>query len=587
MPRDISVWILADQLTLNHPALLAAESEVGRENVRVAMVESRAWMHRLPYHRKRQVLVLSAGRHFAAELERAGFVVDLVKAEDSRSGLAAHVKRHGSQRLFTMAAAEYAARKWQSGAMPQELGVPAQVLPNTMFLVGQHDPIPKPEPGHRYVMENFYRAMRRHFGLLIEHDATPTGGKWNLDADNRKPLPKRLIIPEIVSFEVDAITRQVIEEVDNSKWGVGDTANFALAVTREQADEAFAHFLKHRLTEFGPYEDAMDRQNGVLFHSVLSPYMNLGLLEPLAMARAAEAEYRAGRAPLNSVEGFIRQIVGWREFIYWQYHRQMPELRRANGWAATRGMPALFWTGQTEMECLRTVVGRLIASGYTHHIERLMIVCNFCLLAGIDPAAVADWFLTFYIDSHDWVVLPNVIGMGLNADGGVTATKPYVASAAYVNRMSNFCGACVYDPKQRLGETACPFNYLYWNFLIEHEADLRGNPRLGPAVLGLSRVQTDERAAIGAEARRFLDRLELYPSDPPVTQADELEYEPRAGRAMKGVKKADLPEKVCETCGKPFTWRKSLAKNWESVKYCSDACRTKKGTATRRKGASS
>jgi deoxyribodipyrimidine photolyase-related protein len=302
----------------------------------------------------------------------------------------------------------------------------------------------------------------------------------------------------------------VIEEVDRAGWGVGDTANFTLAVTRGQARDAFANFLTHRLPDFGPYEDAMSRDEGVLFHSVLSPYMNLGLLEPLAMARAAEAEYQAGRAPLESVEGFIRQIVGWREFIYWQYHRQMPDLRHANHWNANRPMPRFFWDGRTEMQCLASVVKRLIASGYTHHIERLMIVCNFCFLAGIDPAAVADWFLTFYVDSHDWVVLPNVIGMGLNADGGITATKPSVASAAYINRMSNFCKSCSYKPKVRTGAAACPFNTLYWNFLIENETTLRSNPRLGPAVLGLSRLDSAERSSIRADAHEFLETLEPY-----------------------------------------------------------------------------
>ena len=254
----------------------------------------------------------------------------------------------------------------------------------------------------------------------------------------------------------------------------------------------------------------MSRRHGVLFHSVLSPYMNLGLLDPLDMARAVEAEYRAGRAPLNSVEGFIRQVIGWREFIYWQYHRQMPGLRSANHWNATRPLPAFLWNAHTDIACLRAVVERLLDTGFTHHIERLMLVCNFCLLAGVDPAAVADWFLTFYIDSHDWVVLPNVIGMGLNADGGLTATKPYVASASYINKMSDYCSSCRFNPKSRTGPDACPFNFLYWNFLIQHEAALRKNTRLGPAVLGLRHLDDDERHKVQTQAAAYLDSLAPY-----------------------------------------------------------------------------
>ncbi len=508
MPRPISVWILPDQLVTGHPALRLAEAEAGHDGVRVVLVESRSWMRRLPFHRKRQVLYRAAGRHFAAELEAQGYAVDLVRAEDSRRGLARHIARCRPSKLVTMAGAEYAPRRWQFGAMAGDLGLAVDVLPNSMFLVGRHDPVPDPEPGRRYVMEGFYRSMRRRFGLLMEPGGGPTGDRWNLDADNRRRLPRGYRPPPLPRFEPDAITREVTAEVEADGFGVGSALDFDLPTTRAGAEAAFADFLAYRLPDFGAFEDAMSRSAGVLQHSLLSPQMNLGLLEPLAMARAAEAEYRAGRAPLNSVEGFIRQVVGWREFMYWQYHRQMPGLRRANAWGATRPLPRFFWDGRTDMRCLASVITRLIGSGYTHHIERLMILCNFALLAGIDPAAVADWFLTFYVDSHDWVVLPNVIGMGLNADGGVTATKPYISSAAYINKMSDFCTGCVHDPAVRTGPGACPFNALYWNFLIEHESELRDNARIGPAVLGLDRIGPEAREAIRAEAGRFLEAIE-------------------------------------------------------------------------------
>ena len=488
MSQPITVWILPDQLIRDHPALIAAEGEVGRDRVRIVLVESRSWMRRLPYHRKRQVLYLSAGRHFVEELRGDGYAVDLIAAADSRAGLRQHLAKHRSDGLVTMAAAEHDARRWQLTAMQDDLGVGVRLLPNTMFLVGRYDPIPEPEPGRRYVMENFYRAMRKRFDILMEPGGSPVSGRWNLDAENRKSLPKGHHVPDPPRFPPDPITRRVMADVEASGHGVGGVDGFDLAVTRADSEAAFADFLAHRLVDFGPYEDAMSRDHGVLFHSALSPQMNLGLLEPLAMARAAQDEYRAGRVPLSSAEGFVRQVIGWREFIYWQYHRQMPGLREANAWGASRPMPRLFWDGRTDLACLGHVVRRLIATGYTHHIERLMLVCNFCLLAGVDPAAVADWFLTFYIDSHDWVVLPNVIGMGLNADSGLTATKPYIASAAYIKRMGDFCGGCAYRHDRRTGPGACPFNLLYWNFLIEHEQALHSNPRLGPAVLGLSRV---------------------------------------------------------------------------------------------------
>ncbi len=518
MPRTqrAIVWILPDQLTPDHPALVQACDVVGKVNVRVVLVESQAWMTRLPFHRKRQVLILSAGRHFARELEERGFTVDIVPARDSRAGVVQSIRKHKPRLLLTMEASEYAPRHWQRTDMAPDLGgLAVEVLPNTMFLVGRHDPCPDARPAARIVMENFYRSMRSHFQLLIEPDGTPSGGAWNFDKENRKPLPKRWDAPGRGGFPPDAITLRTIEEVDSRDFGVGTTGGFDLAVTRADAETAFDDFLTRRLAKFGPYEDAMSRRDGVLWHSQLSPYMNLGLLEPLAMARAAEAAYREGLVPINSAEGFIRQIIGWREFIYWQYHRQMPGLQAANAWDAHESLPSFFWDAGTDMACLKTLVERLLSDGFTHHIERLMVICNFCMLAGVDPAAVADWFLTFYIDSQDWVVLPNVIGMGLNADGGVTATKPYIASSNYIHRMSDFCESCRYDPRQRTGPDACPFNTLYWNFLIEQEERLRSNPRLGPAVLGLKHLDTSERRIVQNDARQFLRSLQGNTNDTP------------------------------------------------------------------------
>lgn len=507
----ITVWIPGDQLLEDHPAVALAEREAGRERVRIVMIESAGRIGSLAWHRKKLALVLSAMRHYSDDLRSRGYKVDYLRAPSHLEGLQTHIKKHKPARLFTMAASEFRARSFQNGRLSDAAGIPVTVLPNTQFLVGGFDPIPEPEPGKRYLMETFYRSMRRHFDVLMDSGGKPLGGKWNYDEENRRPLKSGVRIPEPITFKPDGTTQQVIEEVDRAAGGTGSAAGFDLAVTRSEALHAADDFIRNRLTLFGTYEDAMTVRSATVFHSILSPYLNLGLLEPMELVRAAEREYLEKRAPLNSVEGFIRQILGWREFIYWQYWRQMPDLRTANSWNASRPMPGMFWSGETDMNCIRHVAGRVLADGYSHHIERLMVVCNFCLLSGIDPAEVADWFLALYVDAYDWVVLPNVIGMGLNADDGLTATKPYISSANYINKMSDYCADCRYNHKFRIGDDACPFNFLYWNFLIEHEQRLRSNPRLGPAVLGLSRIGEEERLAIRKQAKSFLNGIAPLP----------------------------------------------------------------------------
>jgi len=497
-----TIWILGDQLLPMHPALAAAHA-AGASEVRIVMVESASRMARLPYHRKKLVLLLAAMRHYAALLRSQGYAVDYIQAPTVLAGLRQQVAAHPPQQLFIMAAAEVRGRRFQQERLAATLGVAPTIIPNTQFLIGRDNLFP--EPKKRVILETFYRAMRRRWGLLLTAQGEPEGGAWNFDADNRKPLPKGgLDAPPVMHFAPDAITQAVMAEVAALPGHVGAVDGFGLAVTHAQAQAAFEQFLDERLAEFGPYEDAMTRRSATLFHSLLSPYMNIGLLEPLAMAQAAAARYDGGQAPLSSVEGFVRQVIGWREYMYWQYWRLMPGLATANGWGATRPLPDFFWDGQTEMNCLRHVIGRVLADGYSHHIERLMVITNFCLLAGIDPAAVNDWFWACYVDAYDWVVTPNVIGMGLHADGGQIATKPYIASANYINKMSDYCAGCRFNPKARTGVDACPYNVLYWNFLITHEGLLRSNPRFGPAVLGLRNLSAGERAAVQVQAKEMM-----------------------------------------------------------------------------------
>lgn len=487
----------------------AAEALAPRSQIRVVLVESAQRLVKRPYQRKKLVLLLSAMRHYAEELRTAGYTVDYRQAPTMVAGLRDHVAAWQPMRLLTMAAADYTGRQLQQERLAARLGLPVTVLPNTQLLTGRYNPYPA--AGRKVIQEHFYREMRRHFGILVEPDGTPVGGQWNFDHANRQPLPKRgVTVPAPRRFPPDAITQAVMAEVAQVTPAISTVHGFDLAVMRQQAASAVDDFIEQRLANFGPYEDAMSSQQPVLFHSLLSPYLNIGLLEPLALARRVEAAYHAGVAPLNSAEGFTRQIIGWREYLYWCYWRQMPGLLGANGWHHTRPLPAFFWDAQTDLACLRQVIGRVIDQGYSHHIERLMVLCNFCVLAGIDPRQVNEWFLSFYIDAYEWVVTPNVIGMGLNADGGQIATKPYIASANYIQKMSDYCTGCRYQPKQRTGETACPFNYLYWNFLLQNEAVLRANPRFGPAVLGLRTLSDEARQAVRQQAAEFLGQLTGY-----------------------------------------------------------------------------
>lgn len=498
---NVSVWILGNQLLEQHSVLERARAE--NTHVQVIMIESRARTRRLPYQSKKLVLLFSAMRHYAQLLREQGVQVDYRQSESTLAALHSHIQEQGAQKIVCMAASDFHGRKFQQ-RLEQLLDVPVQVWPNTQFLVEQYSPFPEMPQEKRVPHERFYRKMRAHFKLLMEENGTPTGGEWNYDKYNRKPLPAGIDIPAPQVFKPDKITRQVMQQVADMDFTTGTCEGFNLAVTHQQAQQALEDFIANRLIHFGPYEDAMSARERLLFHSMLSPYINLGLLEPLQMARAAEQAYRQGRVPLNSAEGFIRQVISWREYIYWQYWRLMPKLAQANFWEAQRSLPDFFWNADTDMNCLHIALLRALQEGYNHHIERLMLLSNFCLLAGVQPQQVNDWFLSVYVDAYEWVMAPNVFGMGLFADGGIVGSKPYISSANYINKMSDYCASCRYDHKKRSGTDACPFNFLYWNFLIQHEQILRANPRLGPNVLALRHLDENERAAISHQASEYL-----------------------------------------------------------------------------------
>jgi deoxyribodipyrimidine photolyase-related protein len=358
-------------------------------------------------------------------------------------------------------------------------------------------------------MEFFYREMRRKTGLLLDAAGKPEGGQWNFDKQNRKPARRDLTMPRPLSFEPDAITREVLALVAE-RFGEhpGTLDGFDFAVTPADADRQREHFLRYALPGFGDYQDAMLTGEPFLWHSILSPYINCGLLDPLELCRRAEAEYRAGRAPLNAVEGFIRQIIGWREFVRGIYWREGPDYTSRNFLNATRPLPGFYWTGETDMHCLHEAIGQTLANAYAHHIQRLMVTGNFALLIGADPADVQRWYLEVYADAYEWVEAPNTLGMSQFGDGGLLGSKPYASSGAYIDRMSDYCGQCRYDVKQRVGEDACPFNSLYWDFLARNRRKLGSNQRLAMPYRNWDRMTPADQQALRGQAKAFLDGLE-------------------------------------------------------------------------------
>ncbi|MFW5825277.1 MAG: cryptochrome/photolyase family protein, partial [Marinobacter sp.] len=358
-------------------------------------------------------------------------------------------------------------------------------------------------------MEFFYREMRRKTGLLINPEGGPEGGHWNYDADNRRKWKGHPPAPAPFRVEPDEITREVIALVDRHfSEHFGTTDDFHFAVTADQARAALEHFIDFALPCFGDYQDAMADREDWLFHAVLSPYLNCGLLDPMEVCEAAERAWYAGQAPLNAVEGFIRQIIGWREFVRGIYWLRMPSYAEENRLDNDRPLPGFYWTGNTGMHCLHRTIDSTWRNGYAHHIQRLMVTGNFALLTGVRPEDICDWYLAVYVDAYDWVELPNTLGMVMHADGGLLGSKPYAASGKYIHRMSDYCGQCRYNTNKTTGDDACPFNALYWHFLDRHRDAFRNNPRMIMMYRNWQRQDVSRRNAILDRARWLLQNLE-------------------------------------------------------------------------------
>jgi deoxyribodipyrimidine photolyase-related protein len=495
----VGIWVLGDQLHPHQSALAGCRAE--RNRTPVLLVESRSHSLRRRYHRQKLILVWSAMRHFALELEQEGWPVTYARCEDFTTAVAEWIEREGITELRLMRPAD---RGLETLLLHLGDRCRVTVLPNTHFL-WQPEEFAAWARGYRQLrLENFYREGRRRWGVLMEGDQ-PAGDRWNFDKENRKPPKAGLQTPAPPRFEPDAITRAAIADVqalDTELYGAAEP--FAWAVTRREALQALDDFIATRLPGFGPYQDAMVTGEPTLWHGLIAPYLNLGLLEPQEVIAAVETAWRRGDCELACAEGFIRQVLGWREYMHGLYHLFGPDYATSNHFDHQRPLPAFFWSGDTDLNCLRQCFGQLQQSGYAHHIQRLMVLGNFALIAGLEPQAVVQWFHATFIDAHDWVMQTNVLGMALYADGGRLASKPYAASASYINRMSTYCRDCRYDPKQRTGDRACPFNSLYWDFLLRHRPGLEGQGRMGLIYRQLDRFSEAEQQALQDRAQTWL-----------------------------------------------------------------------------------
>lgn len=500
--------ILGDQLSLD----LSALDDLDPRHDVVLMMEVMEENTYIGHHKQKIVLVLAAMRHFAETLRERGLTVDYVSLDESdntgsfTTEIQRAVARHRPSRIVVTEPSE-----WRVQAMAKSwealTGVPVKIRSDRRFFASRTRFAAWANGRRSWRMEHFYREMRREHHILMDGDQ-PEGSAWNFDSENRKSLPADASLPERLRFAPDSTTREVMALVAQrfgEHFGTLDT--FSWPVTRAQALEALQDFIANALSWFGDYQDAMKAGKTFLYHSLLAPSLNLGLLSPREVCSAVEDAWRAGRVPINAAEGFIRQILGWREYVRGVYWTMMPNYADANALGANRPLPGFYWTGETDMRCLSEAIKSTHETAYSHHIQRLMITGNFALLAGIAPREIERWYLAVYADAVEWVEMPNTLGMAVFADGGKMASKPYASSGAYINRMSDFCKGCAYNVKEKTGPTACPFNYLYWAFLIQNEAHLDKNPRMAMPYRTLAKWSSEKKWSYLIDAETFLNSL--------------------------------------------------------------------------------
>jgi len=503
-------FIFGDQLS--HSLLNLQHAD--KENDLILMCEVSEEANYAPHHKKKIAFIFAAMRHFAQELHDQRFKVAYVKLDDVKNSgsfdeeLKRAIEKYQPRKIYLTEPSEY--RVWQKVLHWQKIyKITFEIFPDTRFLCSQAEFRNWAKDKKQLRLEFFYREMRKKHKILLDATNKPIGGKWNYDIENRKAPKTGMKSPARISHKKDAITSEVLDLVaEKFQKNFGDLLPFHFAVTRNQALLEAEHFIDELLINFGDYQDAMLSNEPYLYHSLLSCYINVGLLEPLEICKMAESAYHAGKAPLNAVEGFIRQILGWREYVRGIYWLKMPEYANSNYFDAQRALPAFYWGAETRMNCMREAIGQTKREAYAHHIQRLMVTGTFALLAGVSPQELHEWYLSVYADAYEWVELPNTIGMSQFADGGLLASKPYAASGAYIARMSNYCKGCAYDVKQRTGETSCPFNSLYWDFLQRHRDKLVRNPRLAQIYRVYDAFAPAEKKAIEARATRVLSSLD-------------------------------------------------------------------------------
>ena len=500
--------ILGDQLSHDISALEGCDKS--RDVILMCEVWDEATY--VKHHKKKIAFLFSAMRHFAQELKADGYYVSYsaLGDPDNAGSFKGEVQRAldegGYQRIIVTHPGEYRVFKdmleWEKA-----FGIEVEIREDTRFLCSIAEFESWAEGRKSLRMEYFYREMRKKNNVLMDGDK-PVGGEWNYDSENRKPPKEGLAVPQTYNGQIDDITRSCMDLVA-ARFAdhFGDLEPFYFAVTRDQALYALDKFIAERLCNFGDYQDAMVQGQPWMFHSHLSFYINCGLLNPLECIRAAEKAYHDGQAPLNAVEGFIRQILGWREYVRGIYWMKMPDYADENFLQAKRDLPWFYWDANTKMNCVRQCVLETKENAYAHHIQRLMVLGNFALIAGVEPAQVNEWFLVVYADAYEWVELPNVTGMILFADGGFLGSKPYASGGNYINKMSDYCQKCSYKVTKKNGRQACPFNYLYWDFLGRNRDKLENNPRLGMMYKTFDRMDEEKKDAIQTDAQRFLREI--------------------------------------------------------------------------------
>lgn len=501
--------VLGDQLNPSHSWFEHAD-----HNVIYTLMEIRQETDYVLHHAQKIIGIFAAMRDFARHLTDEGHRVHYLTIDDADNRQSLPVNLDGLIALYSVQRFEYQLPdEWrldsQLHTYCQKLPIASQACDSEHFYTRREESAQLFGSRQHWLMEPFYRRMRVKHNSLLDENQRPLGGKWNFDQDNRKAWPGApAVLTDTRARHDHSALWHAIGRSGVRSFGDADADDFRWPLNRNEALQQLDEFIANGLPYFGDFQDAMSRRSWRLFHSLLSFALNTKMLNPREMVTRAEMAYRQGQVPLASVEGFIRQIIGWREYVRGVYWAKMPDYAAHNYFKHDRVLPAWFWTGETRMNCLAAAIGQSLQYAYAHHIQRLMVIGNFALLAGLAPDAVHRWYLGVYIDAFEWVELPNTLGMSQFADGGLLATKPYVSSAAYIDRMSDYCKGCRYDKKARSGDNACPFNTLYWHFFMNHRDKLSRNPRLGLVYRNLDRFETAERESIARHANTILQDLD-------------------------------------------------------------------------------